>query len=104
MNNKATIYAFLAVILGYSLMTYIPSTITPSMTSIERSNDTNDSWLSTTPDSDILGSEGKSAAETAETAANYAKAQTESSVQFAFIAFDICLALGVYFLARKRFA
>lgn len=103
MNNKSTIYAFLAVIIGYSLMTYIPSKMSPSLLYSERSNEYNDSFLATPPEGDILGSNDKTAAQAAETAAKTARDQAEVNMQFAFITIDLGIALLVYYIARKRF-
>jgi len=103
MNNKSTIYAFLAVIIGYSLMTYIPSTMSPSIMYSERGDSNNDSYLAIPPDGEILGSDDKTAAQAAETAASSARDQSEVNMQFIFITIDLGIALLVYYIARKRF-
>ena len=103
MNNKSTIYAFLAVIIGYSLMTYIPSTMSPSVQYSVRSNENNDSFLTTPPEGDMLGSETKTATQAAEEAANLAREQSEGNMQFIYITIDLGIALLVYYIARKRF-
>ena len=103
MNNKSTIYAFLAVIIGYSLMTYIPSTMSPSVQYSVRSNESNDSFLATPPEGDMLGSDAKTAAQAAEEAANLAREQSEGNMQLVYITIDLGIALLVYYIARKRF-
>ena len=102
MNNKITMYAFLALILGYSLITYVPSAFTPTSLQSQRDQEIDDKVFSSIPDGETLDSEGKLAGDSSSSPEDSTNMQLESNMQYVYLVIDLSIALAVYYIFRKR--
>jgi hypothetical protein len=98
MNTKTTSYTILALVLGYTIMSIVPSMLTSPMMLIENGATTKGDELLETPQGETLGD-------------NYLGDSTQGrdagseagDTQIYYLIFDVIIAFTVYYLARRRF-
>ena len=98
MNTKTTSYTILALVLGYTIMSIVPTMLTSPMMLIENGATTKGDELLETPQGETLGDNylGDS------TQGRDAGSEAGDS-QIYYLMLDIIIAFTVYYLARRRF-
>lgn len=102
MNNKTMLYAILAVFLGYSIMTYIPSAFSPQILLSQSDLELNDDILTSTSPGDNFSTGGRLNENVDNNSKNLAGIETNNHIQYLYILIDLVIALFVYYLARKQ--
>lgn len=116
MGNKALVYAVLAISLGYLLVSAVPSQLAPPMfgesiedtellkaPGLERAEAPTEGATVPATDPDGMFSRDAASAQSAASAAESGSGNLAISV-FGTWGFNLVIALGVYFIARRRFS
>ena len=98
MNTKTTSYTILALVLGYTIMSIVPTMLTSPMMLIENGATTKGDELLETPQGETLGD-------------NYLGDSTQGrdagseagDAQIYYLIFDVIISFTVNYLARRRF-
>jgi hypothetical protein len=100
MNTKVFTYAVLAVALGYLLTSVVPSALVPETPSVFLESGEEPLIREVPPESEseVLGvpdldAEGKEVVRS-----------LDDTLQYGYLVLDLFIALGIYFIARRRLA
>ena len=95
MNSRMTVYMVLAAALGYLLVSTVPATLMPPKMEFMRSPTEDEPVLGAKPEMEIQGS-----------GAEYIGQPTiwDSISQIGIWFVDLLIAIGVYFIARRKLA
>ncbi len=100
MNTKVFTYAVLAVALGYLLTSVVPSALVPETPPVFLESGEEPLIKEATPESEseVLGvpdldAEGKEVVPS-----------LDDALQYGYLVLDLFIALGIYFIARRRLA
>lgn len=95
MTSRAVVYAVLAVALGYLLISIIPATLIPHEKEILRPSDEK---------SPLAEAPGESTFKRSEETQIGKGVTWNEALKFSFLIIDLLIALGIYFIARRRLA
>ena len=98
MNTKTATYTIMALVLGYTIMSVVPTMLAPPMLLIENGENTSGDPVLEAPRGDTLGGySGEDSTLKQDTGTNTVNSQVY------YLMLDVIIAFTVYYIARKRF-
>lgn len=105
MDSKIPVYTVLAVVLGVLLTSALPASLTPKQGPIFASESDSEAPVMKAPAEDeVLGSRADEGRGFATPAGGVGTSLLDQALQYRILVVDLLVALGVYFVARRRFA
>ncbi|MCW3978866.1 MAG: hypothetical protein NWF12_03895 [Candidatus Bathyarchaeota archaeon] len=95
MYQKMTVYTVLAVALGYLLISTVPSAITPLEGEMLATAEEDEIFSAPQPEAGVREPDSLAAEE---------KSALNEAFQYSVLIIDLLIALGVYIVAKRRFA
>jgi hypothetical protein len=105
MEHKIPVYTVLAVVLGVLLTSAVPATLTPKREHLFTSGPETESPTVKAPvEGEVLGSRADEEMSGAPPLPSSGSNMMDQALQYGILVVDLFVALGVYFVARRRFA
>ncbi len=105
MDSKIPVYTVLAVVLGVLLTSALPASLTPKQGPIFAAEPDSEAPVMKAPAEDeILGSRADEERGFATPAGGVGTSLLDQALQYRILVVDLLVALGVYVVARRRFA
>jgi hypothetical protein len=105
MDSKIPVYTVLAVVLGVLLTSAVPASLTPRQEPLFMTGSDIEAPAAKAPvEDDVLSSRADDEIEGALPGGSVKANPLDQALQYSILAVDLFIALGVYFVARRRFA
>ena len=105
MDSKIPIYTVLAVVLGVLLTSAVPASLTPKQEPLFMAESDSEAPVMKAPvEDELLGSRADEEMNFATPAGGVRTNLLDQALQYRILVVDLLVALGVYVVARRRFA
>ena len=105
MDSKIPVYTVLAVVLGVLLTSAVPASLTPRQEPLFMAGSETEAPVMKAPAEDeVLGSRGNEEMDSATPGGSVRENPLSQASQYSILVVDLFVALGVYIVARRRFA